>query len=180
MHDGMPDTVRVWDPLVRVFHWSLATAVFTAWFTEDGPGWLHDNAGYIALGLVAFRLVWGLVGTRYARFSEFVRSPRATLGYAADLVTGGERHYLGHNPLGGWMIVALLGMVAVTGTTGWLYTTDAFWGVKWMEELHEICANSLIFLVALHVAGVVFTSWRERENLVRAMLTGRKRAESGR
>lgn len=169
-------TVRVWDPLVRVFHWSLVLAFFGAYALGDDGGWWHQTLGYAMLGLVAFRLAWGLVGTRYARFSSFVPTPRKVFSYLKNLVARREARYLGHNPAGAVMIVVLLLMLIGTGATGWLLTTDTFWGSEAMEEVHEGFANSTLFLVGLHVAGVIFSSLRHRENLVHAMFTGRKRA----
>ena len=172
----MTDTgVRVWDPLVRVFHWSLALSVLLAWISAEGWGRWHEWIGYGALALVAVRLIWGLVGSRYARFAAFVRGPAATLAYARSVLAHRDRRHLGHNPLGGWMIIALLVMVTLTGFTGWLYTTDAYWGVEWVEDVHEGCANTLFVLIGLHVAGVALTSWRHGENLAAAMLHGQKR-----
>ncbi|MEJ6781452.1 cytochrome b/b6 domain-containing protein [Aminobacter sp. Piv2-1] len=174
----MPATVKVWDPFVRVFHWSLVASLAVAWLAADETRIVHDLAGYAAGALVASRLVWGLIGSRYARFTQFIRRPRKTLGYARDVLAGREARYLGHNPLGGVMIVWLLGAVAAVAVTGWLQTTDMFWGIEWVEEAHEVAANLMLALVGLHVAGVVFSSIRHRENLVRAMLTGRKAAAS--
>jgi cytochrome b len=172
--------VRVWDPLVRVLHWTLVASILAAWITgemdREGAQRLHEWAGYAALAVVALRLPWGILGGRYARFRQFLRGPRATLAYARQVAGGGEPRYLGHNPLGGWMIVALLVAVAGAGMSGWLMVTDRFWGVEWVEEVHEALANTLFALIGLHVAGVAFTSLRHRENLVRAMFTGRKRA----
>jgi cytochrome b len=167
---------KVWDPLVRVFHWSLVLSVLAAWLTRHGGGAWHEWLGYAALALIALRLVWGFTGSRYARFTQFMRSPANTLDYARRVLSGKEQRHLGHNPLGAWMIVALLLSIAVAGITGWLYTTDRFWGVEWMEDLHEAFAIAVLALAAVHVAGVVFSSWRHRENLVAAMLHGRKRA----
>lgn len=167
-------TVTVWDPLVRIFHWSLVASVLAAYFfTEEGDP-PHEYAGYIALGLVAFRLVWGFIGGRYARFAQFTPGPAALLRYARELLQGTEARHLGHNPAGAVMVLALLAMVAASSVTGWMLTTDAWFGEEWVEELHEIVANALMLLVGLHVAGVIYTSVRHRENLVRAMFTGRK------
>lgn len=171
-----PEEVRVWDPLVRLGHWTLAGAVAVAWLSHEGPARLHDGAGYLALAVVATRLLWGFVGPARARFVDFLRGPAATLAYARALLAGREPRFLGHNPLGGWMILALLSTVAATGLSGWLLTTDAFWGSEAVEELHEATANLLLLLIAGHVAGVLVTSWRHRESLVAAMITGRKRA----
>lgn len=166
--------LRVWDRPVRLLHWLLAAAVATAWCTDEHRLAVHQAAGYVALGAVAARVAWGFLGNAAARFGGFVRSPGATWRYAAQVWRGREPRYLGHNPLGGWMAVALLLGVAATGATGWLYTTDAFWGLAWLDLLHRGLAWTVAALVALHLAGVCFTSLRHRENLVRAMVSGRK------
>ncbi|WOI55715.1 cytochrome b/b6 domain-containing protein [Palleronia sp. LCG004] len=170
-------TVRVWDPFVRVFHWSQVALIGAAWLTEDGPKWLHENAGYLLAALIAIRLVWGIVGSRYARFSDFVRGPRAVALYLGELSRGRERRHLGHNPAGGAMIVTLLTTVTATILTGWLQTTDMFWGSSAMEKIHEVAAILVLVLAAIHVAGVVFESLRHHENLVGAMIHGRKRVD---
>ncbi|MDQ7246821.1 cytochrome b/b6 domain-containing protein [Dongia sedimenti] len=172
----MAATVKIWDPFVRVFHWSLVASFAVAWLTAEDWKALHMWAGYAAGSLIALRLLWGAVGTRYARFSQFVRSPRAVAAYVRDIVTGREARYLGHNPAGGLMIVALIATMATVSVTGWMQTTDAYWGVEWVEELHEAVASLMLGLVGLHVLGVAVASLRHRENLVRAMLTGRKRS----
>lgn len=168
--------MRVWDIFVRLFHWSLATSFVVAWLTRHSSDDIHHLAGYAAAGLVALRVVWGVVGTHYARFNQFVHSPRTVLGYLRDIATGQEARYVGHNPAGGAMIVALLLAMSSTALTGWMMTTDQFWGVEWVSKTHERLADGLLILVLLHIAGVVLASMRHRENLVRAMLTGRKRA----
>jgi cytochrome b len=168
-------TVRVWDPFVRIFHWSQAALIAAAWLTADDWKAVHERVGYTIAALVALRLVWGVIGTRHARFADFVRGPRAVLGYLADLARGRERRYLGHNPAGGAMIVALLATVAVTTLTGWLQTTDAFWGDELMEDIHKGAATLILVLVAFHLGGVLYESLRHRENLVAAMIHGRKR-----
>lgn len=174
--NSVPDrTVRVWDPFVRVFHWSQAALIAVAWLTEDGPKTLHQTAGYIIAGMLALRVVWGFVGPRHARFSDFVRGPSTVLGYMRAMVAGREPRYLGHNPAGGAMVVALLLTVAGTAVTGWLQTTDAFWGSSVMEEIHETLASLILVLVAAHLAGVALASMRHDENLARSMVDGRKR-----
>lgn len=202
-----PQTVRVWDPLVRIFHWGLVGAVALAWLTADELDRLHEIAGYIVAGLVAFRLVWGLVGSRHARFARFVKRPRDTLAYLRDMIRGRERRYLGHNPAGAAMIVAMLVTLSGTAFTGWLmaepgrmamvpdlpqivapaladdddddrgghYERSGF-GKEAVEELHELLANLVLLLAAVHVGGVVLASLRQHENLARAMVTGDKRA----
>jgi cytochrome b len=171
-----PAEVRVWDPVVRLFHWSLVTAFATAWLSETGET-LHNTAGYVVLGLVAIRLLWGFVGGRHARFAAFVRSPAEIMRYLRQLAQGKAARHLGHNPAGGAMIVALLAMVALTAGSGWLSITDRFWGVAWVEELHETAADLTLALVGLHVLGVLVSSLLHRENLVLAMITGRKRID---
>ncbi len=171
-------TIRVWDRTVRVLHWSLVGAVALAAVSTLSWFGAHRPAGYTALAIVALRLLWGGIGSRHARWRRFVRGPRATLRYALAVARRREPHYLGHNPLGGWMIVALLACVAGLALTGWLYTTDAWWGDATVERVHRALAWALLGLVVAHVAGVIFTSLRQRESLVRAMLDGRKRAAS--
>jgi len=172
----MAATVKIWDPFVRVFHWSLVASFTVAWLSAEDWRALHEWAGYAAGSLIALRLLWGIVGTRYARFRQFVRSPSAVAGYVRDIVTGREARYLGHNPAGGLMIVALIAAVASVSATGWMMTTDTFFGVDWVEELHEALASGMLALVGLHVLGVVVASLRHRENLIAAMISGRKRA----
>jgi cytochrome b len=121
------------------------------------------------------RLIWGVVGTPHARFSQFVKSPLVVANYLKDIVTGREVRHLGHNPAGGAMIVALLATLIGLCISGWLMTTDAFWGSEMMEDIHETLANLALTLVGLHVAGVLWASFRHHENLIRAMVTGRKR-----
>lgn len=169
-------TVKVWDVGVRVFHWALVASFVTAWLTAEDLQSLHHWAGYAAAGLVALRLLMGVAGTRYARFSQFVRSPSTILRYLRDMARGRERRYLGHNPAGALMVLALLATMAGVAATGWMQTTDRFWGLEWVETLHEALANGMLGLVLLHVGGVILASLRHRENLVRAMVTGRKHA----
>ena len=172
--------VRVWDLLVRVAHWTLVLSVAGAWLTAEleveTARRVHEWLGYTALAVIAVRLVWGWIGSAHARFDDFVRGPVKTIAYARSVIRRADARYLGHNPLGGWMVVALLVMVALAGGSGWLSVTDRFWGVEWVQELHETLANLLLVLAGFHIAGVIYTSVHHRENLVRAMITGRKRA----
>lgn len=192
--------VRVWDPLVRIFHWTLVAAFTIAWLSAEELSTLHEIAGYVVAGLVAFRLVWGFVGGRYARFAQFLKSPSAILAYVGDMVRGKERRYLGHNPAGAAMIVALLVALSGTAFSGWLLGEPdrramlpelpqivapafadedneyGYGGEDMLEEMHEVFANLTLLLVALHVGGVVLASFRHEENLARSMVTGDKRA----
>jgi cytochrome b len=183
--------VVVWDPLVRVFHWSLVTSFVVAYLSGEGEVLgLHAWSGYLIGGLILFRLLWGMVGPRYARFADFVCTPATILAYGRDLLRGKARRYLGHNPLGGAMVIALLLMLALATVTGVaLYgaaeasgpfaglmhgTSD--WISEALKEVHEFFSNITLVLVALHIGGVLVSSLLHRENLVRAMITGRKRA----
>lgn len=165
--------IRVWDPLVRVFHWSLAGGFLLAFFGEEGD-LVHRSAGYVLLGLIAIRLAWGFIGPTHARFADFVRRPSLVAEYLRGLLSGRPPHYLGHNPAGGWMVVLLLAMVAITAGSGWLSVTNRFWGDPLVAELHEVAANLTFGLVCLHWAGVIVSSLAHRENLVMAMITGAK------
>ncbi len=170
------ETVAVWDPWVRVLHWTLAGSILVAWLTHEGAGWVHFTAGYTALAVICLRIGLGFLSqSEHTRFSSFIRSIPATWAYARNVVRRQEQRFIGHNPLGGWMIVALLLTVTISGGSGWLYTTDRFWGIAWVGETHAISSELLVWLLALHLVGVVFTSWRHRENLVAAMIFGRKR-----
>lgn len=173
----MESRLQVWDATVRVLHWTLAGAVAMGWLTTLGwaSSW-HEAWGYAAVAVVVARAIWGFTGSPHARFAGFVRSRAQVLEYAHQVRKGTEPRFIGHNPLGGWMVVALLASVAAAGFTGWLFTTDMFWGYGWLSTLHEALAWLVLVLVVLHLCGVVFTSIRHRENLVRAMITGRKSA----
>ena len=168
--------VKVWDPLLRLAHWGLAAAVTLALVSSEDRG-LHEAAGYVALGIVGLRIVWGVVGPVHARFSDFVRSPGTVLSYMRDLFRLNARRYLGHNPACGAMIVALLLLTLAAGVSGWMSETDRFFAVAWVEDLHSACGNLMLFLVIGHVLGVIASSLLHRENLVRAMVTGLKPAK---
>lgn len=172
------DRVLVWDWPVRVGHWLLAGAFALAWLTGDGETWrlVHVLAGGTAVGVITFRLVWGVCGTRHARFAGFVRGPTAVWDYLAALARGAAVHHAGHNAAGGWAILGLLTLGLATGACGWLIYQDI--GGEWLEELHEGLAAGMLTLVAVHVAGVVVGSLAHRENLVRAMFSGYKRGRA--
>jgi cytochrome b len=183
--------VRVWDPLIRLFHWGLVLSFLIAFLTEDDWLQLHVLAGYTVLGLIGFRLLWGLVGSRHARFANFVQGPRRTWAYLHDMLLARPRRYLGHNPAGAAMVVSLLITLALTTVTGLMtYGHEEFagplagfmahqphWLGEALEEAHEFLANLTLLLVGLHVGGVLLASVQHRENLVRSMLHGFKRKE---
>jgi cytochrome b len=171
-----PPTVKVWDGFVRLFHWSLAALVLAAFLTGEESEKTHVAIGYAIAGLVAARILWGFVGPPPARFANFVKSPAESLTYFFNALSGKAPRYLGHNPLGGMMVLGLLAALAVVCGGGYLLTTDAYWGAEELKELHEATAYGLLGLVGLHVIGVVWTGVSHRENLVEAMITGRKSA----
>jgi cytochrome b len=170
-----PSRVLIWDLPTRLFHWLLVTAFALAWLSAESESWreIHAASGIVAAGLVAFRLAWGVVGSRHARFANFVRAPCAALAYLRGLLRGQPRHYPGHNPAGGWVILGLLLLVVLSSATGWLGygEEDSLAG-----ELHEGLTGVLMMLAAVHLAGVAIGSIVHGENLARAMVTGMKRA----
>jgi cytochrome b len=169
------DKILVWDLPIRLFHWLLAGTFAGAWLTAESERWIdvHVTLGYTFAGLIAFRLLWGLIGTRYARFSSFVSGPRPVLRYLGSILRGKPQHHVGHNPAGGWAVLALLGLGAVTALTGYLNYAD--FGGHWLEELHEGAASAMLGLVFVHIGAVVLSSVIHGENLVQAMITGLKR-----
>jgi cytochrome b len=167
--------IRVWDPLVRVLHWSVVVSFAIAFVTAEEVEWLHEALGYGIGGIVGLRTLWGLVGSRHARFSDFVRPPREALRYLRSLLQGRPERHIGHNPAGGLMIVALLVALLVTVVTG-VFADDSGAFGHLFEETHEAIAYGMLGLIFVHVAGVIVGSLAHRENLVRAMITGRKRS----
>jgi cytochrome b len=206
------EQVKVWDPLVRTFHWSLVVLFTLAYVTGDHAGTVHIWSGYIVLALVVLRVLWGLIGTRYARFSDFLYPAAVIVGYTKDTLLRRAQRYLGHNPLGGAMILVMLVCLLATGLTGYVLErtrqqpaalasyslstgvsaisvarADDDSGVthrengrgpRWLKHTHEFFANLMLWLILLHLGGVVLESRLHRENLVRAMFNGRKRAEA--
>lgn len=201
---AVEERIKVWDIAVRVFHWTLLVVFFVAYFSGDEEDLLHVYAGYGVLALVAFRIVWGFVGTRHARFADFVYGPAATLRYVRSIFSSRPLHYLGHNPLGGWMVVALLlGLIGTCWSGLEAYGQEGHGPLaqhgrllvssasandeedgerkgeaeadEFWEEIHEAFSNATLVLVFLHVAGVLIASAIHRENLVKAMITGYKK-----
>jgi cytochrome b len=177
---------RVWDPVVRVGHWTLVFSFITAYITE-GEAPVHMWAGYLLAAVVLFRLLWGFIGTRHARFSDFLYSPARILAYLKSLLGRRPEHYRGHNPAGGVMILLLLLSLVLTAGSGMaLYAVEEHAGPlaglmtasesaeELWEELHELFGNLTLALVIAHVAGALVSSYLHRENLVKAMVTGRK------
>jgi cytochrome b len=164
----------VWDAPVRVFHWLMVLCFAGAWLTAESERFrlVHVTLGCSMAGLVAFRLVWGVIGTRHARFAGFVRGPAAAVAYLRSLLDGRPQHHLGHNPAGGLAILGLLGLTALVTASGWAHYEELLG--DWVAEAHELAAHALLLLVGLHVAAVLGSSLLHGENLVRAMITGRK------
>jgi cytochrome b len=169
-------TVLVWDPWVRILHWALMFAFVVAWQSPTRSDLIHEWSGYACLGIVAARLVWGFAAQGPTQFSAFIRSPGATWAYAKALLRGQAPRHLGHNPLGGYMIVAMLAAMLVVGVTGWMFTTDQFWGIAWVRTTHDVGTDVLLVLIGLHITANIVMSLLHRENLVAAMWHGRKRA----
>ena len=169
--------IKVWDPLVRIVHWGLAILVFSNFVNEEGHQ-AHRWIGYAATALVLVRIVWGFVGTQHARFSDWFPTPRRVVEYTQLKLSGQAPRYIGHNPLGAVMMLALLALIINQGITGYMMGTDTFFGEKWLEEWHGFTANLMLVLVGLHILGAVFESRKQKENLPMSMIHGYKRAEA--
>lgn len=186
------NTIKVWDPFVRVFHWTLVLSFFTAYITEEDFLGIHSYAGYIVLALISLRIIWGLIGTRHARFTDFINSPSTIKHFLQDTVKMKARRYLGHNPAGGAMVLLMMLSLLITSITGlvvygaeeqsgplasWFTQSHSLWG-DIFEELHEFFANFSIFLIVVHIAGVIVESLIHKENLVKAMIDGKKKSDT--
>jgi len=178
----MSAQVTVWDPFVRVFHWTLVVGFAVAYLTEDDLLTVHVWAGYVVGILVVARIIWGFIGSPHARFSDFVYAPSTAFNYVREL---GAR-YLGHSPGGGYMVILLLILVGATVVTGLIvYGGDKQAGPlagmfteatgEAMEEWHEVISNITLGLIVIHISAVLLASFAHHENLVRAMVTGKKR-----
>jgi len=167
---GPDGRVAVWDAAVRLLHWSLAALVLLDFWLDDG-GWPHRTLGYAAVGVVVARLLWSAVASGAARLATLRPSPHDTVTY----LRRGMPRSAGHDPLGVWMVWLLWSLVLLLGITGWMSRLDAFWGDDGIRAVHAWLAQALLIAVAVHLSGIVAMSWRWRENLVGAMLTGRKR-----
>ena len=184
------NTVKVWDPFVRIFHWGLVATFVVAYVTEEELLSIHTLAGYVLLGLLSLRLVWGFIGTRHAKFSDFTYSLFSIRTFLTDTLYLRAKRYIGHNPAGGVMIFLLMACLLLTSFTGlaiyaaaeqagplagWLTNSSEF-TKEALEETHEFFANFTLFLVFIHIAGVLVESFIHRENLAKSMVTGHKRA----
>jgi cytochrome b len=174
------ETVRVWDPFVRTFHWSLVACVLIDYFVVDDGKTLHQWLGHVATALVVARIVWGFVGTRHARFADFLPTPRRVRTHVRAMLSGQPTSHPGHNPLGAIVMFGLIALVLLAGLTGFLQTTDAFWGEEWLQETHRLITELLIGTATLHALAAIVMSRIERTNLVAAMITGVKVRPGGR
>jgi cytochrome b len=165
-----------WSLGTRVLHWVLALSMLLSFATHEGAGRAHEVLGYVALVSALLRVLLGFFGSGNWRFSSFVRGIQTTTIYVRQLFSKTEARHRGHNPLGAWMVIILLVVCIGGGVSGWLYTTDRFWGVAWVGNIHNVLGHAIIPLVMLHIAGAIFTSFRHKENLVAAMIHGKKRA----
>ncbi|MFK5986734.1 MAG: cytochrome b/b6 domain-containing protein [Pseudomonadota bacterium] len=183
--------IKIWDPWVRLFHWSLVLAFLVAYFTEDNFLKLHSYAGYSIILLLLMRIVWGIIGTKHARFADFIYSPAHIIQFIKETLAFKAKRYIGHNPAGGAMILILIISLILCILTGlavygaeeqagpmaeWFVQNSGFWG-NIFEELHEFCANFIVFLILIHILGVIFESFVHQENLIKSMLTGKKHME---
>lgn len=169
--------ILVWDIPTRIFHWTLVASFVTAYLTGESERWQlwHVTAGYVFGTLLLFRLVWGVIGSRYARFIDFIRAPKAVAVYLGSLLTRHPQHYVGHNPAGGWAILGMMGLGGFAVLTGWAAFND--YG-DWIGELHEGIVNLLLLIITVHVGGVAVSSILHRENLVRSMINGYKKGRA--
>lgn len=168
-------SIMVWDMPVRVFHWLLVICFAGAWLTSESErlAMIHYAFGYTACVLVLVRLVWGVIGTRYARFSQFLKSPKEVIGHFRAMLRGHPHHDVGHNPAGGLVMFALMLLILLIGFTGYL-TVKEFFG-NFASEIHEAVASLVLGLVIVHVIAAIGMSVIEKQNLVRSMVTGKKK-----
>lgn len=170
-------TLKVWDPVVRILHWALIIAFMTAWVSSGQWQTLHEWAGYTVGIIVVLRILWGIIGTRHARFVNFSYSPKEILQHLRNMRHGHERHYDGHNPAGSVMVFLLLGGLGLQAVLGWLLTTHTFHESALIETIHPVLGNTLLAAAILHILGVIISSKLTRQNLTKAMITGRKSKE---
>lgn len=168
-------SIVVWDPLVRLIHWGLALTILLNSTVIEEESALHEWIGYVAVGLIGVRLIWGLIGSPHARLSGFPPNPVAALRHLIAMFKGDKTIHLTHNPLGALMVYNIWLTVLALGVTGYMMGTIRFFGVEWVEEVHEIAFNWLVVSIALHVGGVLFDTWWTGVSLMRAMIDGRKR-----
>lgn len=167
--------VKVWDIWVRITHWAVALGIFANLIATEGGSDVHEYIGYAVAALVVARLIWGFIGTKYARFSNFFPTPRRIKQHIGEIKAHRfNDSHLGHNPFGALMMFALWGVILALGVTGYLQTTDRFWGDDTIQQIHELLANSWWVLVPLHVAAAIIMGRLQQQNLIKSMITGKK------
>lgn len=166
--------VKVWDPFVRIFHWTTVIVVLANFTVLDEDGLAHAWGGYLVFGLVLARIAWGFVGTKYARFSAFWPTPAAIRRHVGSYFGGRDEPHISHNPLGALMVLNLLAVLLLLGITGFMMRDGGFGDAEWVEEAHEAIAYYGLVSIVLHVAGVIVETLRSGVNLVGAMFTGAK------
>ncbi len=164
----------VWDRFVRVFHWTLVSTVLLNYVVLEEGDPPHEWAGYLAAALVLARILWGFVGSRHARFSDFFPTPDRLIRHVQAMRSGHPEHHWGHNPLGALMMLLLMGLVLGLGITGWMQGLDAFWGEEWLQKLHEVMADALLLSAGVHAVAAIVMGRVERTRLIKAMVTGVK------
>lgn len=169
--------ILVWDVPTRVGHWLLVTAFILSFLTGDGEEWrlVHVAAGYAVAGVIAFRIFWGLAGTRYARFASFLFSPGAVFTYLGELLKGKPGHWVGHNPAGSYVIYLLILLGLATSASGFAVYAEI--GGEWLEEAHDVLSYTMLGIVCFHVLGAIVSSLLHHENLVRSMIDGYKQGK---
>ena len=170
------DTIKLWDPLVRLFHWSLVLIFISNYFINDKGGLWHQWLGYTAVTWLIIRFIWGFVGSNAARWADFFPTPSRLWEHLHALVTGRVYHRMGHTPLGALVMILMMLCVLGLGTTGFMMMeVQRFEFSLWLEDLHAILADTLLALVILHISAAIFESWRMKENLPLSMITGKRR-----
>lgn len=170
----MKNKILVWDLPTRIGHWLLVASFTLAWLTSESESLrlIHVSAGYVMGAVLAYRLFWGIAGTRYARLSSFLFTPGQAKDYLLSLLRGKATHWIGHNPAGSYAIYAIILLGIATAGSGWASYNEI--GGDWMEEMHDVLPNVMLAVIFVHIAGVAVGSLAHRENLVRAMITGYK------
>jgi cytochrome b len=174
----MDSKKRIWDPIIRTFHWSVAVGFLSNYFLIEEGSDPHEWVGYYILFALGVRLVWGFIGPTNARFSSFIPTASGIKEHLWEIKSGQLTLQDGHNPVGALMVYALLGCLLGTGVTGWMLELDAFWGEDWAESLHEFVANATFSLVLVHVSAVVLFSIKGPANLIKQMVTGRQEVKN--
>ena len=174
LNKNPPHTVLVWDGFVRIFHWSLVFGYLLNHFVIADNNPLHNWLGYFILIMICLRILWGFIGSQHAKFKNFIPGIKSLREYLRDLVHFRERDYTGHNPAGAVMICLLILLMTTICISGWMMGLDIFWGVDWVEDLHYYSSSSLLYLMFIHLAGVIYASFRHKQNLILSMVTGHK------